>query len=139
MSETDLGDDTADDPNRVPAATAREVCEYLVRSLVRDPDAVRVEVVEGHRKGPRLDVYVAQGDMGRVIGKRCRNLNEENAMSVVYGYTVANDVTAAGSGFGTETNQVTIFHDDGRVDALPLMSKYAVAHAILDAIAARLG
>ena len=54
-------------------------------------------------------------------------------------FIVANDVTAAGSGFGTETNQVTIFHDDGRVDALPLMSKYAVAHAILDAIAARLG
>ena len=53
-------------------------------------------------------------------------------------FIVANDVSAAGSGFGTETNQVTIFHDDGRIEALPLLSKYAVAHAILDRVAARL-
>jgi phosphopantothenoylcysteine decarboxylase/phosphopantothenate--cysteine ligase len=42
-------------------------------------------------------------------------------------FIVANDVTAAGSGFGTDTNQVTLFHRDGRVEELPLMSKYAVA------------
>ena len=50
---------------------------------------------------------------------------------------VANDVSAVGSGFGTETNQVTIFHDDGRSEELPLLSKYAVAHAILDRVLAR--
>ena len=53
-------------------------------------------------------------------------------------FIVANDVSAAGSGFGTETNQVTIFHDDGRHEELPLLSKYAVAHAILDRVLARL-
>ncbi|MFN8508766.1 MAG: bifunctional phosphopantothenoylcysteine decarboxylase/phosphopantothenate--cysteine ligase CoaBC [Dehalococcoidia bacterium] len=53
-------------------------------------------------------------------------------------FIVANDVTAAGSGFGTDTNQVTMFHDDGRIEELPLMSKYAVAHAILDRVAERL-
>jgi phosphopantothenoylcysteine decarboxylase/phosphopantothenate--cysteine ligase len=53
-------------------------------------------------------------------------------------FIVANDVTAAGSGFGTETNQVTFFHADGRSEELPLMSKYAVAHAILDRVAERL-
>ena len=53
-------------------------------------------------------------------------------------FIVANDVTAAGSGFGTDTNQVTLFHRDGRVEELPLMSKYAVAHAILDRVAASL-
>lgn len=52
---------------------------------------------------------------------------------------VANDVTAAGSGFGTETNEVTIFHRDGEAERLPLLSKYAVAHAILDRVVARLG
>ncbi len=52
-------------------------------------------------------------------------------------FIVANDVTAAGSGFGTETNQVTIFHDDGQVEEFPLQSKYAVGHAILDRVAAR--
>jgi phosphopantothenoylcysteine decarboxylase/phosphopantothenate--cysteine ligase len=54
-------------------------------------------------------------------------------------FIVANDVTREGSGFGTDTNQVTIFHRDGHVEELPLMSKYAVAHAILDRLAARLG
>lgn len=53
-------------------------------------------------------------------------------------FIVANDVSAAGSGFGTETNQVTIFHDDGRHEDLPLMSKYAVALAILDRVVERL-
>jgi phosphopantothenoylcysteine decarboxylase/phosphopantothenate--cysteine ligase len=53
-------------------------------------------------------------------------------------FIVANDVSAAGSGFGTDTNQVTIFHADGSHEELPLMSKYAVANAILDRVAARL-
>ena len=53
-------------------------------------------------------------------------------------FIVANDVSAAGSGFGTETNEVLIFHDDGRVEEFPLQSKYAVGHAILDRVAARL-
>ncbi len=64
--------DTDDiDPNRVQAATAREVLEYVVRSLVDDPDSVSVEVVDnGRRVG--LNVHVGPGDMGRVIGKRGR-------------------------------------------------------------------
>lgn len=53
-------------------------------------------------------------------------------------FIVANDVTAAGSGFGTETNEVTIFHRDGEAERLPLLSKYAVAHAILDRVTALL-
>lgn len=51
---------------------------------------------------------------------------------------VANDVTAEGSGFGTETNEVSIFHREGEAERLPLLGKYAVAHAILDRVAARL-
>ena len=51
---------------------------------------------------------------------------------------VANDVTAAGSGFGTETNEVAIFHREGKAERLPLLSKYAVAHAVLDRVVARL-
>jgi len=50
----------------------------------------------------------------------------------------ANDVTAAGSGFGTDTNRVTLFHTGGRVEELPLLTKYAVANAILDRVKERL-
>ncbi|MGK2964589.1 MAG: bifunctional phosphopantothenoylcysteine decarboxylase/phosphopantothenate--cysteine ligase CoaBC, partial [Tepidiformaceae bacterium] len=53
-------------------------------------------------------------------------------------FIVANDVTAPGSGFATDTNQVTIFHAAGEVEELPLLSKYAVGHAILDRVVALL-
>lgn len=35
-----------------------------------------------------------EGELAVVIGRRCRNVREEEAASVIYGYTVANDVTA---------------------------------------------
>ena len=41
------------------------------RAVVDDPDSVEVEVEEGGRR-PALNVTVAPGDMGRVIGKRGR-------------------------------------------------------------------
>ena len=53
------------------APTAQAVCEYIVKSIVDDPDAVAV-VVSERNSGYRLDVTVADGDMGRVIGKRGR-------------------------------------------------------------------
>ena len=49
-------------------------------------------------------------------------------------FIVANDVTAPGSGFNTETNEVTIFSAEGNVEQLPLLSKYTVAHEILDRV-----
>jgi phosphopantothenoylcysteine decarboxylase/phosphopantothenate--cysteine ligase len=51
---------------------------------------------------------------------------------------VANDVAEAGSGFGTETNRVTIFAADGPPDTWPLMTKREVADRLLDLVAARL-
>ena len=47
---------------------------------------------------------------------------------------VANDVSAAGAGFGHDTNQVSIIAADGRVDEVPLGSKREVADAVIDAI-----
>jgi phosphopantothenoylcysteine decarboxylase/phosphopantothenate--cysteine ligase len=51
---------------------------------------------------------------------------------------VANDVSEAGSGFGTDTNRVTILAADGSSDELPLLSKREVAEQILDRVAAAL-
>ncbi len=48
---------------------------------------------------------------------------------------VANDVAEAGSGFGTETNRVSILSLDGERDDLPLLSKREVADRLLDRIA----
>lgn len=89
MSDTDLRvedeeyeDDGYDDEefdeqgdiNTIEVPTARNVLEYLVKSVVENPDEVEVEVVE--RQGSvALEVTVAEGDMGRVIGRRGRVAN----------------------------------------------------------------
>jgi phosphopantothenoylcysteine decarboxylase/phosphopantothenate--cysteine ligase len=51
---------------------------------------------------------------------------------------VANDVAEAGSGFGTETNRVSILGADGTRDDLPLLTKRQVADHLLDRVAAAL-
>ena len=48
---------------------------------------------------------------------------------------VANDVTEPGSGFGTDTNRVTILGADGSRDELPILSKREVAERLLDRLA----
>ena len=47
---------------------------------------------------------------------------------------VANDVAEAGSGFGTDTNRVTILAADGSRDDLPLLAKREVAERLLDRV-----
>ncbi len=47
---------------------------------------------------------------------------------------VANDITAEGSGFGSDTNKVLLIDKKGNVEDLPLMSKEDVAHRILDRV-----
>lgn len=61
----------ADRGNQLPAPTAAAVLDHIVRSIVDDPDAVRVDAVEG-RNRVRLQASVAPGDLGRVIGRRGR-------------------------------------------------------------------
>jgi uncharacterized protein len=53
------------------APTAAAVLAHVVRSIVDEPDAV---VVEASPQGDRvrLDVRVADGELGRVIGRRGR-------------------------------------------------------------------
>ena len=48
---------------------------------------------------------------------------------------VANDITAHDSGFGTDTNRVTIIDRGGRIDDLPLLPKREVAEKVLDRVA----
>ena len=67
--DTTVVDEVTDEAGFAPSAV--QVLEYLVKSVVDDPTAVRVEVDHGGRR-PALNVTVGDGDMGRVIGKRGR-------------------------------------------------------------------
>lgn len=59
-------------PERQPdGPSLRALIEYIARSLVDDPMEVRVR--EDQRRGEiLLELEVAQGDMGRVIGRSGR-------------------------------------------------------------------
>ena len=46
----------------------KDLIEYIAKSLVDDPSAVSVNETEGEL-GPVLELRVAQGDIGKVIGK----------------------------------------------------------------------
>ena len=59
------------DPNQIPAPTASAVLTHVVRSIVDDPEAVKVDAKES-RGRIRLEVRVGPGDLGRVIGRRGR-------------------------------------------------------------------
>ena len=96
-------------------------------NLVKNPDILACLEGGGVRVGFAAETENLAGNAVEKLGRKRLD------------FIVANDVTMKGSGFGTETNQVTFFHADGRVEALPLMSKYAVAGAILDGVRARLG
>jgi phosphopantothenoylcysteine decarboxylase/phosphopantothenate--cysteine ligase len=48
---------------------------------------------------------------------------------------VANDITSPDSGFGTDSNRITLLYADGRNEPLPLMSKIEVAEIICERVA----
>ena len=54
-----------------PAPTANAVLDHVVRGLVDEPDAVRIDTEQRGRR-TILEVHVAPGELGRVIGRRGR-------------------------------------------------------------------
>jgi len=78
-SEAEGEDEAERDPNQLPVPTAVAVLEYLAKALVADPDEVRVEIDESD--GLTLNVSVADGDLGRVIGRRGRVANATRAIA----------------------------------------------------------
>ena len=47
---------------------AADLVEYVAKSLVDDPEAVSVEVINGD-EGTIIELHVAEADMGKVIGR----------------------------------------------------------------------
>jgi phosphopantothenoylcysteine decarboxylase/phosphopantothenate--cysteine ligase len=99
--------------------------ESLMISLAPTAD-ILAEIAAS--KGERLVVgFAAETD--HVAENARKKLAAKNADLIV-----ANDVTAEGAGFDTDTNIVTLFARDGRDLALPKLSKGEVARRILDEV-----
>jgi uncharacterized protein len=66
---------------------ARDLVEYVAKSLVDDPGSVRVDVVD--EDGERvIELHVAEDDMGKVIG---RNGSVAKALRTLLKVTAARD------------------------------------------------
>lgn len=94
----------------------------LKLELVRTPD-ILAEV-----KGDFIRVGFA-AESNNIIANAKKKL-----VSKKLDLIVANDITAADSGFGVDTNKVIIIDKKGKAEKLPLMSKREVADKILDRV-----
>ncbi|MBA7663748.1 Coenzyme A biosynthesis bifunctional protein CoaBC [subsurface metagenome] len=94
----------------------------LTLELIRTPD-ILAEV-----KGNFLKVGFA-AESEDVVANARQKL-EKKQLDII----VANDITDKDSGFGVDTNKVTLISRDGKVDSLPLLTKREVADKVLDRV-----
>ncbi|GAI25082.1 unnamed protein product, partial [marine sediment metagenome] len=105
----------------------KEAAAGLTLELIRTPDILS-EV-----KGKFLKVgFAAESED---IVANARKKLEKKQLDII----VANDITAPDSGFGTDTNKVTLIDRNGQVEELPLLTKREVADRILDKVVELLG
>ncbi|MCJ7425877.1 MAG: bifunctional phosphopantothenoylcysteine decarboxylase/phosphopantothenate--cysteine ligase CoaBC [Dehalococcoidales bacterium] len=114
-----------------PKTTAKEKIKKdtpeLKLELVRTPD-ILAEV-----KGDFIRVGFA-AESNDIVANAKKKLEKKKLDMIV-----ANDITAADSGFGVDTNKVILIDKKGKVEKLPLMSKREVADRILDGVVGMMG
>ena len=71
--DVDAPTDGGNDGDARPVHAAA-VLEHIAKSLVETPDEVRVDIDDSGNR-PQVNLRVADGDMGRIIGKRGRMAN----------------------------------------------------------------
>jgi len=142
----------------VPVKTAQEMCDAVLREVKQADVLIMAAAVadyrpemEANQKIKKTDddlrinlaktidiLEAAQGDFLKVgFAAESQNL-VENAKDKVkrknLDLMVANDITEPDSGFGTDTNRVTLISRDLEVQELPLLTKYEVSNRILDRV-----
>jgi phosphopantothenoylcysteine decarboxylase/phosphopantothenate--cysteine ligase len=104
----------------------KESVQSMTLELIETPD-ILAEV-----KGDFIRVGFA-AESENMVANAKKKLASKNLDLIV-----ANDITAADSGFDVDTNRVTLIDKKGKVEELPLMSKREVADRILDRVAGML-
>jgi phosphopantothenoylcysteine decarboxylase/phosphopantothenate--cysteine ligase len=115
---------------RPPSAAEQKIKKQhagLRLELARTADILAAVAERRSRSGhPRVVIGFA-AETQDVIANAREKLTRK-ALSLI----VANDVSGDDSGFEAESNRVTLLDASGGVETLPLMSKAAVAEAIID-------
>jgi len=113
-------------PAKAAKDKIKKVEAGLTLELERTPDIL------GNVKGNFMKVGFA-AESSNLVENAKQKLKQKGLDLVV-----ANDITAGDSGFGTDSNRVTIIDREGKIDSLPLLSKREVADKILDRVVALL-
>jgi phosphopantothenoylcysteine decarboxylase/phosphopantothenate--cysteine ligase len=92
-------------------------------ALVRNPD-ILAEI--GGNKGDRVLIGFA-AETENLISNALQKLRSKNLDMVI-----ANNVKEEGSGFGSDTNIVTLIDRSGKAEKLPILPKTEVAHIVID-------
>jgi len=101
----------------------------MMLELVQNPD-VLAAIVAAKRAG--MIVVGFKAETGDAVGPATRMLREKRLDLVI-----ANDVSEVGSGFGSDTDRVTIVSAEG-AEAFPLLPKTEVARRIVAQLAERM-
>ncbi len=107
----------------------RDQGDSLSIPLVKNPDILQA-IVE--KRDPHTLVVGFKAETGDAVAEASRMLREKGLDLVV-----ANDVTAKGSEFGSDTDQVTLVSADG-AEALPLLPKAEIARRLVAEITERI-
>ena len=144
--------------NVVQIRTAEQMGEAIQRHLDKADALVMAAAVADYRPATAADQKIkkAEDEMNISLAKTTDILKSAEGNYVRVGFAaesqnlvenakakvaskkldliVANDITAEGSGFGSETNQVTFIDRYMQVEELPLLTKYDVSNRILDRV-----
>lgn len=116
-------------PDRVESEKMKRADGTPSVTFVSTPDVLKGVNESEHR--PFLVGFAAEtGDLDDAASKVIRKGVD---------LLVANDVAKTGSGFGSDTNEVTFFRPDGSFRSLPLLGKDEVAAAMWDEVHSRRG
>ncbi|WP_462137540.1 bifunctional phosphopantothenoylcysteine decarboxylase/phosphopantothenate--cysteine ligase CoaBC [Candidatus Mycalebacterium sp.] len=111
-------------PRKEKKEKIKKTSKIMCLQLEKTPDILE-EV--GKKLGKKSVVIGFSAETQSIIKNSQKKLKKKNADMIV-----ANDVSAEGSGFGTDTNQAVFLRTNGKPETLPLMTKDALGHKILD-------
>ena len=63
-----------------------EYTEFLVKSIVKKPDMVKVQLFESEEESPIVEIIVHDEDKGAVIGKSGKNASAIRTLVQAYAY-----------------------------------------------------
>ena len=147
----------------IKVGTAQEMCRAVENAAPQADILIMAAAVADYRPTKAAKDKIKKGEAGLTLEMECTpdilgsikgnfirvgfaaessNLVEnarEKRKQKGLDFIVANDITASDSGFGADTNRVTIIDREGSVDSLPLLAKREVADKVLDRVVELLG